>query len=74
MAARLAGLAGLSEPGYSGGRAERVDSFPKNQRFIFGPRLAGHALGIMELVAEAAFRERVVASQGRRTGRGEDYD
>jgi hypothetical protein len=33
---------------------ERVDSFPKNQRFIFGQRLAGHALDIMELLVEAA--------------------
>lgn len=29
---------------------ERVDSFPKNQRFIFGQRLAGHALDIMEIL------------------------
>jgi len=34
---------------------ERVDSFPKNQRFIFGQRLAGHALDIMELLVEAAY-------------------
>jgi len=27
---------------------ERVDSFPKNQRFIFGQRLADRALNIME--------------------------
>jgi 23S rRNA-intervening sequence protein len=34
---------------------ERVDSFPKNQRFVFGQRLAGHALDIMELLVEAAY-------------------
>lgn len=34
---------------------ERVDSFPKNQRFIFGQRLAGHALDIMELLVETAY-------------------
>jgi hypothetical protein len=28
---------------------ERVDSFPKNQRFIFGTRLADAVLGIMPL-------------------------
>jgi hypothetical protein len=32
-----------------------VDSFPKNQRFIFGQRLAGHALDIMEILVEAAY-------------------
>ena len=32
----------------------RMDSFPKNQCFIFGQRLAGHALDIMELPVEAA--------------------
>jgi hypothetical protein len=31
-----------------------VDSFPKNQRFIFGQRLAGHVLDIMELLVETA--------------------
>ena len=34
---------------------ERVESFPKNQRFIFGQRLAAHALDIMELLVEAAY-------------------
>ena len=34
---------------------ERVDSFSKNQRFIFGQRLAAHALDIMELLVEAAY-------------------
>ena len=29
---------------------ERIDSFPKNQRFIFGQRLADHALDILELL------------------------
>jgi len=27
---------------------DRIDSFPKNQRFIFGQRLADHALDIQE--------------------------
>ena len=34
---------------------ERVDSFPKNQRFIFGTRLADNALNIMELLIEASY-------------------
>jgi len=34
---------------------DRVDSFPRNQRFIFGQRLADHALGIMELLVEATY-------------------
>ena len=34
---------------------ERVDSFPKNQRFIFGTRLADTALDIMELLIEASY-------------------
>ncbi|MBM4038874.1 MAG: diversity-generating retroelement protein Avd [Planctomycetes bacterium] len=33
----------------------RVDAFPKNQRFIFGQRLADHAIGILELLVEAAY-------------------
>ncbi len=34
---------------------DRVDSFPKNQRFIFGQRLADDALGIMELLVQATY-------------------
>ena len=37
---------------------ERIDSFPKNQRFIFGQRLADHALNILELLVEAAYSSR----------------
>jgi len=37
---------------------ERIDSFPKNQRFIFGQRLADHALDILELLTEAAYSPR----------------
>lgn len=33
----------------------KVDSFPKNQRFIFGTRLADRSLGILELLVEAAY-------------------
>ena len=38
----------------------KVDNFPKNQRFIFGTRLADRSLGIMETLVEAAY------SQGNR--------
>ena len=34
---------------------ERVDNFPKSQRFIFGQRLADRAIGILELLVEAAY-------------------
>jgi hypothetical protein len=33
---------------------ERVESFPKNQRFVFGQRLADRVLGILELLVEAS--------------------
>ena len=35
---------------------ERVDSFPKNQRFIFGQRIASDALDILALLVEASYR------------------
>ncbi len=34
---------------------EKVDNIPKNQRFIFGTRLADRALGILELLVEASY-------------------
>jgi len=34
---------------------ERVDSFPKNQRFVFGTRLADHAIGVLETLVEASY-------------------
>jgi hypothetical protein len=37
---------------------DRVDSFPKNQRFIFGQRLADRAMDILELLVEAAYSPR----------------
>lgn len=39
---------------------DRVDSFPKNQRFIFGQRLADHTIEILELLVEAAYSPRKV--------------
>jgi len=35
---------------------ERVDSFPKNQRFVFGQRLADRAIGVLELLIDASYR------------------
>ena len=40
---------------------ERVENFPKNQRFIFGQRLADRALGVLELLVEAAYSPRKAA-------------
>ena len=37
---------------------ERIDSSPKNQRFIFGTRLADHALDVMEMLVEEAYSRR----------------
>ena len=37
---------------------ERVDSFPKNQRFIFGQRIADRTLSILEVLVEAAYSSR----------------
>lgn len=34
---------------------ERVDSFPKNQRFVFGQRLADRVLDILETLVEASY-------------------
>jgi hypothetical protein len=39
---------------------ERVDSFPKNQRFVFGTRLADHALDVLENLVEASYRRQKV--------------
>ncbi|MEI8376242.1 MAG: diversity-generating retroelement protein Avd, partial [Planctomycetota bacterium] len=37
---------------------ERVDSFPKNQRFVFGQRLADRAIDVLELLVESAYSPR----------------
>ena len=34
---------------------EKIDKFPKNQRFIFGTRLADRSLGILEGLVQAAY-------------------
>ena len=39
---------------------ERIDSFPKSQRFIFGQRLADHGIEVLELLVEAAYSSRKV--------------
>ena len=36
----------------------RVDSFPKNQRFIFGQRIADRTLNVLEVLVEAAYSHR----------------
>jgi len=48
---------------------DRVDSFPKNQRFIFGQRLADRSIGVLELLVEAAYSSRkaeILAEVNRR--------
>jgi hypothetical protein len=42
---------------------DRVDSFPKNQRFIFGQRLADRSLRVLEILVEAAYGTRAVPAQ-----------
>ena len=39
---------------------DRVDSFPKNQRFMFGQRVTDHAVDILELLVEASYSSRKV--------------
>jgi hypothetical protein len=39
----------------------RVDSFPKNQRFIFGQRMADTAIGVLAVLVEAAYSSRKAA-------------
>jgi len=34
-----------------------VDNFPKNQRFVFGQRLADGVLSILELIVDATYSE-----------------
>lgn len=36
---------------------ERVDGFPKNQRFIFGQPVADASIEILDLLVEAAYRK-----------------
>ena len=40
---------------------DRVDAFPKNQRFVFGQRLADHTIDVLELLVEAAYSADKVA-------------
>ncbi len=37
---------------------ERIDSFPKSQRFVFGTRLADHTLDVLETLVEASYSRR----------------
>ena len=34
---------------------DRVEKFPKNQRFVFGQRLANHAIDVLELITKALY-------------------
>jgi hypothetical protein len=35
-----------------------VDNFPKNQRFVFGQRLADGVLAILELIVDATYSDK----------------
>ncbi len=48
---------------YSKWLLERVENFPKSQRFVLGQRLAGQAMDVMDLLVEGSM---VVANFGRR--------
>ena len=37
---------------------DRVDSLPKNQRFIFGQRLADRSIRVLEILVDASYRPR----------------
>ena len=39
---------------------DHVDNFPKNQRFVFGQRLADGVITILELIVEATYSERKI--------------
>jgi len=41
--------------GYSKWILERVESFPKSQRFILGQRLSNHVLDVLELLVKASY-------------------
>lgn len=42
---------------------DRVDSFPKNQRFVLGTRLADAVLEVMETLAEATYSRGTAKAQ-----------
>ena len=44
---------------------ERIDNFPKSQRFIFGQRLADHAVEVLELLAARGHGAGSGAGSGR---------
>ena len=44
---------------------ERVDSFPKNQRFVFGQRLADRGIDVLELLVESAYSSQKAALLAR---------
>lgn len=49
---------------------ERVEGFPKSQRFILGQRLANHVLDVLELLVKAAYARGEKADLLRRANEG----
>ena len=39
---------------------ERVESFPKSQRFILGQRLSNHVMDVLESLVKASYVQRLV--------------
>ena len=49
---------------YANWLLDRIDAFPKNQRFIFGQRMADLVLSILEILVEATYtREKAALLQ-----------
>jgi len=49
---------------YTNWLLDRIDAFPKNQRFIFGQRMADLVLSILEILVEATYtREKAALLQ-----------
>ena len=50
---------------YTNWLLDRIDALPKNQRFIFGQRMADLALGILEKLIEATYSKEKAGSPRR---------
>ena len=44
---------------------ERVENFPKSQRFVLGQRLAGQAMDVLDLLVEASYARAVRVQRPR---------
>jgi hypothetical protein len=53
---------------------ERVDNFPKNQRFIFGQRLADRSICVLEILVDASYRSKKADLLAERRGPHQSAD